>query len=296
MNKKAKWLIAIFAVLLVAMGVVLYFLFHRMRTTEQEMSEMVEQLTYEKEQLEEEYAEVALEMEGISYKTSNDSLLRLVDKEQQRVQQLLEELKTVKATNARRIAELKKELASVRSVLVYYVAQVDSLNTVNIKLKDENKLVKRQYEAVSQEVTKLSEERTQMQETITKASLLNANNILVETLNERDRKVTRINKIARFKISFSIAKNITAATGEKKVFVRIVTPDDYVLAKQAGKNFAYEGKEIPYSCSKTIEYDGENCDVFLYCNVQEVLNAGDYRIEIFVDNQLIGEHQIKLGK
>ena len=99
---------------------------------------MVEQMTYEKEQLEAEYQDLSLELEGYSYKTDNDSLLQRLNQEQTRVQLLLEELRTVKATNARRIAELKKELASVRKVLVYYIAQVDSLNKVNTKLVAED--------------------------------------------------------------------------------------------------------------------------------------------------------------
>ena len=45
---------------------------------------MVELMTYEKQQLEDEYSEIALQIEGFSYKINNDSLLKLVDKEQQR--------------------------------------------------------------------------------------------------------------------------------------------------------------------------------------------------------------------
>lgn len=296
MDKKTIWLIIGCSAIILLLAAALFFMFHKMKTTEKEMGEMVEQMTYEKEQLEEEYSEVALEMEGFSYKTDNDSLLKLVDKEQQRVQLLLEELKTVKATNARRIAELKKELASVRSVLVYYITQVDSLNTVNTQLKSENTAVRQKYEQVSQTVTELSKEREQMKETITKASLLEASGIVVETFTDRDRKTNKISRIARFKISFTLVKNITATTGMKTVFVRIITPDDYILTKNQSNVFRYEDKNIQYSCKKSVEYNGENTDVFLYWNVEEVLNAGTYRVDIFTDNQLIGTQQFKLEK
>lgn len=296
MDKKTIWLIIGCSAIILLLAAALFFMFHKMKTTEKEMGEMVEQMTYEKEQLEEEYSEVALEMEGFSYKTDNDSLLKLVDKEQQRVQLLLEELKTVKATNARRIAELKKELASVRSVLVYYITQVDSLNTVNTQLKSENTAVRQKYEQVSQTVTELSKEREQMKETITKASLLEASGIVVETFTDRDRKTNKISRIARFKISFMLVKNITATTGMKTVFVRIITPDDYILTKNQSNVFRYEDKNIQYSCKKSVEYNGENTDVFLYWNVEEVLNAGTYRVDIFTDNQLIGTQQFKLEK
>ena len=108
MNKKAVTIAFVF--LLLVAGGVIFYLYNSLSTTQTEMEEMVEMMNYEKEQLENEYADVALEIEGMSIKVNNDSLLNQLDREQKRVQLLLEELRTVKATNARRIAELKEEL------------------------------------------------------------------------------------------------------------------------------------------------------------------------------------------
>ena len=100
-----------------------------------EIKEIVEQMEFEKEQLEDEYEELAIQFDG--YQTPdihNDSLVELLSQEKQRVQDLLEELRITKVTNARRIAELKKELATVRQVMVSYVHQIDSLDRTNKKL------------------------------------------------------------------------------------------------------------------------------------------------------------------
>ena len=83
------------------------------------------------------------------------------------MQLLLEELRTVKATNARRIAELKEELSTVRKVLVTYVRQVDSLTAVNSKLEAENRKVQQRYEKATEEVKTLSEERERLVEKVT---------------------------------------------------------------------------------------------------------------------------------
>jgi predicted nucleic acid-binding Zn-ribbon protein len=139
MNKRT--VIIAFVLLLLVAGGVIYYLYNSLSSTKTEMEEMVEMMNYEKEQLENEYADVALEIEGMSIRVNNDSLLSQLDKEQKRVQLLLEELRTVKATNARRIAELKEELSTVRKVLVSYVRQVDSLTAVNTKLEAENRQV-----------------------------------------------------------------------------------------------------------------------------------------------------------
>ena len=92
----------------------------------QELNEMVEQMTIEKEELQEEYEDLALQFDGYQQMDiRNDSLQDLLSREQQRVQDLLEELRTTKASNARKIAELKKELATVRAVMRDYVRQID---------------------------------------------------------------------------------------------------------------------------------------------------------------------------
>mgnify|MGYP006334070143 CR=1 FL=1 len=117
-----------------------------------EMKEMVELMEFEKEQLEDEYEELAIQFDG--YQTPdihNDSLVELLSQEKQRVQDLLEELRITKVTNARRIAELKKELATVRQVMVSYVHQIDSLDRTNKRLVAENQQVKQQYQEVARQ-------------------------------------------------------------------------------------------------------------------------------------------------
>ena len=112
-------------------------------TQRSELNEMVEQMTIEKEELQEEYEDLAIQFDGYQrMDIRNDSLQDLLSREQQRVQDLLEELRHTKASNARKIAELKKELATVRAVMVDYVRQIDSLNATNARLTAENQQFK----------------------------------------------------------------------------------------------------------------------------------------------------------
>jgi len=287
-----------FVGILIILGLLatVFFFWQKSSQTEIEMAEMVEMMTYEKEQLEQEYTDLSVEMEGFSYKTNNDSLLKLLDQEQARVQLLLEELKTVKATNARRIAELKKELASVRKVLVYYVSQVDSLNHINTKLVTENRTVTQKYQEATKTAEQLATEKQQLSKIVSIAAQLDARNVVVTTLNSRNKKTTRLSKIALIQFDFTIAKNPTAEVGQKTVYLRIMTPDDGVLQKRATDLFSYENQTIQYSCKKEIEYSGEELSTTLYWNVEEVLLAGAYRVDIFIDGHLVGNQVFNLGK
>ena len=114
-NTTKVLLISLIAALLLVTAYLLWTNFQQ----KNEMKEMVELMEFEKEQLEDEYEELAIQFDG--YQTPdihNDSLVELLSQEKQRVQDLLEELRITKVTNARRIAELKKELATVRQVMV----------------------------------------------------------------------------------------------------------------------------------------------------------------------------------
>lgn len=291
MNNKV--VIAVASAVVVLLVGVAVWLWMRVQSTEQEMQQVVEQLTYEKEALEEEYADLSI-YEGIEHNLQNDSILKLLDTEKQRVQMLLEELRQTKATNARRIAELKKELASVRKVMVSYIAQIDSLNRINTFLVQENKDIKSRYSEATQTVEQLSQEKEHLTEKVKLASLLEVRDITVLTLTERERKTSSLRKIALMKFSFVVNKNITAPTGVKDIYLRITAPDERVFVKSDDALFAFEGSNIGYSCKKQFEYTGEEVEETLYWKVSEMLIEGTYRVDVFIDGSLVGSKQFQL--
>ena len=227
MNKKVIVISVISALVLVVLGLV--FMNLRQRT---EIKEIVEQMEFEKEQLEDEYEELAIQFDG--YQTPdihNDSLVQLLSQEKQRVQDLLEELRITKVTNARRIAELKKELATVRQVMVTYVQQIDSLDRTNKALVKENKQVKEQYQQVARQAQQLEEERTQLAEVVSRASMLEIGSFTVTALNKRDRKTTVFAQILKLQFDYTIARNITCPPGMKTLYMRLTRPDGELMQK-----------------------------------------------------------------
>ena len=296
MKKNIIWIVI--AILLIALSVAAFFIYRQSR----EMSDFKAQVEIEKERdaLEKEYSDLALQydqIEGQKMIFNNDSLIEKLDAERIKTQRLLEELRTVKSTSSARINELKKELATLRGVMRSYIIQIDSLNAANQKLRAENEQVSRKYSEVSATARMLKKEKEELSEKVTLASKLDAVGITVTPIDSRGKVAKKINKIDKFKISFSIAKNVTAQVGEKYIYVRIVKPDDDVLVKNRADVFPFEGQEINYSCRKLIEYEGEELnDVTLYWNVEEFLYPGDYRVEIFADNYRIGSRSFNLKK
>lgn len=297
MSKKSIILSFVIVIALAAIGFLAWQLYNSQQEIEQKEADLKgaeELLEYEKKQTERELQALAVEIEGYDTTIGNDSLVDLLESQKQKIQQLLEELRTVKYTNGKKISELKEELSVVRKVLMNYIRQVDSLNKVNTQLFNENKDVKVKIIEVTQTNQLLSKEKEQLTEVVTRASMLEADNFVVETFNNRDKKTSRLSKITTIAIGFNIAKNVTSTVGEKTLFVRIIKPNGDVLSKSKTNVFYYENREIPFSVRKTIEYKGERLKEIVYYKVKETLLEGDYKIEVFADSQLVGSGSFML--
>lgn len=287
-----KLTIILIVVLLIALGG-LGFLYWHQHT---ELNEIVEQMTIEKEELQEEYEDLAIQFDG--YQTldiRNDSLQDLLSREQQRVQDLLEELRQTKASNARRIAELKKELATVREVMKDYVRQIDSLNATNARLTQENQHFRQENKQYRTRNEELAQANTQLSETVTRASMLEVTNCTLTTLNKNDKKTRMASHIRKLQWDFTIAKNITCHPGIKDLYVRVIDPDGNLLNESETRLFSFESGEIPYSVTQQFEYTGEAYDGICFCPVEEV-KKGFYTIDYFCDGNLIGSFPFQLKK
>ena len=292
-KKNATKIVLIFLVVALAIvAALLVWMNYEQRT---EMKEMVEIMEFEKEQLEDEYEQLAIQFDGFQTQDiHNDSLVELLAKEQQRVQDLREELRITKVTNARRIAELKKELATVRQVMVSYVHQIDSLDRTNKRLVAENQQVKQQYQEAARQAKQLEKERTQLAEVVSRASMLEINHFQMTPLNKRDRKTSIYNQIQKLQFDYTIARNITNKPGMKTIYMRITRPDGEIMQKNINDVFRFENSDIAYSVSKDFEYAGEEISGALYWQVEEILQVGWYNADFFVDGELIGSFPFQI--
>jgi chromosome segregation ATPase len=287
-NKQIIWIIAI--VVVAILGICAYVIFRQ----QGQMQDLKQQSELIKEELSDEYNDFFHQYEGYKLQTNNDSLIAKLETEQMKVQRLQEELRTIKSTNTKRINELKKELETLRIIMRNYVLQIDSLNKINEKLTVENKQVHAKYQQATQTVSQLTQERQQLAETVQMASKLDASNISVVGITDKNKTTDKIKKMDQIEVRFTVNKNITAATGEKIIYIRIQKPDDDVLVKNRGNVFTYENKEINYSAKRTIEYAGEEYPVSIYWKIEEFLSPGTYRVDIFADGNRIGQKSFRL--
>ena len=282
---KKKILIPLIVVILALLGGVAY-LFMNLEEQKQVNRDMQELAELDKQEMENEYERFALQYSEMKTQINNDSIVEQLTQEQMKTQKLLEELKKVKADDAREITRLKKELATVREVLRSYIIQVDSLNRLNESLKQENSRVNAVLQERNSQIAGLSNEKASLSEKVAIAAQLDATNISLSLLNKRDKPTKKLKDTKKMQVNFTITKNVTASNGHRTIYVRIQNPGGNTLS--GGGSFAYENRNLEYSMKKTIEYTGEEVSVATFWNVTQMLEGGQYRVSIFADGNMIG--------
>lgn len=288
MNKKL--MLAVIVLLLAGIA----YLGYSLREEKQANEDMQELVALEKTEMENEYQQFARQYSEMKTTITDDSIVAQLTREQERTQQLLEELKRTKANDAAEITRLKKELASVRAVLRSYVLQIDSLNQLNAALTEENSRVRGELEVSHQQNQQLTSSNMSLSEKVAIAAQLNATNISMTLLDKKGKDNKYLKKAKALRVSFSITRNVTADNGNRDVFVRITTPTGEVLS--GGGSFAYENKQLTATMKKTVEYTGQETSVSMVKTDVGILIAGTYHVSIFADGNMIGSRNITFEK
>ncbi|MBR1427722.1 MAG: hypothetical protein IJ582_01660 [Prevotella sp.] len=290
MKKKFVIPIVIVALLLLSGIAYLYNSLNEQKKVNQDMQELAE---LDKKEMQNEYEQFARQYSEMKNQINNDSIVAQLTQEQMRTQQLLQELKNVKATDAREITRLKKELATCRAIIRSYVLEIDSLNRLNENLTAENTRVKGQYEEATRQIQGLNAEKSSLTEKVAIAAQLDAIGISMTMNDKRGKPTKKVTKAKNLQVNFSIAKNVTASNGVKTVYVRIQTPTGQTLTN--GGTFNYENRSLQYSMKKSVEYSGNETPVSTFWNIEEFLSEGTYKVSIFADGNMIGSKSITLN-
>lgn len=293
--KNKKLIYGLLAVIGIALIATLVYFIRKSTDQGRQIAETEFFMEEEKENMVTEIEAMAGEMDGYSLYIHNDSLLHEFDMQKEKIKELQEELRRTKATDARKIAELKAEIATLRKLLAHYVEQIDSLNSLNKRLTSENIEVKQRYQSVSATAEQLAKDKESLSETVSRASILELYNFSFTPLDRRNKSTARGSRMETLKFGFTIGKNITADPGLKTVYLRITRPDGEVMTR-GGTTFLYENRQIAYSISKNFEYSGEAYSDAMYWNVQEILQVGSYQADFFADGDRIGSFSFRIEK
>lgn len=189
-------------------AVVIIGLLINMNNTKKETERLINQIevgTMEKDSLNHEMSLIVDNYNQL--KTTNDTINAQLEEQKAKVVELMENLRRTKASNRDSLKKYKAEIETMRSIMRSFIVQIDSLNTKNIMLTEENNRLTGQLSNVKNENKKLSNAKDSLQGRVKEAEALKAVGLKLVALNDRDNETTRIIKTQKFRVTFTINEN-----------------------------------------------------------------------------------------
>ena len=281
-NSSKKFAMSSMIAIAAVLGILLILSIFLFFDQKSKMVEMETVLTSEKDSLANELRRMVHAYDTM--KTNNDTLQAGLEKERERIVNLLQ----INASNAQLIRTYRNEITTLREIMKGWVVQIDSLNTRNQILVEENNQIRQQMTQVRNTNSELSRAREQLADQVTVASVIQASGINAVILNKNRKETARLGLMNNVRVCFTLRGNPIARAGEKEVFMRIIRPDSFVVTTSPNNVFTYNRNQIIYSAKRVVDYINQDVEMCIFMDNTGDFIVGTYSVELYLENNMIG--------
>lgn len=307
-DKRTKtYLIIIIGVLFIINFALLYNLISKDKilvTTENKL----EDTSKEKQELTDMLDETQIQL--LEYKGKNSTLDSIIDIKNDeigiKVAQIRKMLTEGGVTKAQ-LEKAKAEIEKLRLLIASETHTIDSLSRENMDLKmanttltEENSNVKQEVETQKTINSSLSDQNKTLGDKVKIASRLKAMNIKAEGVmmkGNKEKEKSKLSKIDKVKITFTIDKNEIVDAGQKIIYLRLIGPNGSTVANQNAGSGTFEvaGESILYTSRAAVNFNNvTGSPVIIYFDKIPGMSSGTYRALLYCDEWMIGEGSLKL--
>ena len=219
--------------------------------------------------------------------------------QKEKIQKLINEINTNKKMSASQLFQLRKENETLRSIMKSYVMQIDSLNTLNLKLTSDLVQTTSKLTSTAVERDQYKQDAEEKTEQVKKGSRLQAYNFSSEglkmKLNNTTEPTNRARTVIQMRSTFTISENPITAPGKKSVYMQIINPDGKTLQSRSSNTITTDLGTIAYSDKKEIDYQNQRVDLSIFYDLKgEEALKGNYKVKIYCEGILIGTDSFTL--
>lgn len=237
-----------------------------------------------------------------SLELSNTMAVDSINQEREKIKALMtkvDKLNSKSKRDWRSIFKLKKEAETLRGIMKDYIHTIDSLNTLNINLSNTLTEKTNKLNTVSNENQKYKKQNKDLQSKVALGAVLQAGNVTVSAVRIRNSgtqsETTRAAKTNMIKACFNLLENKLSKSGDKNIYIKVVNPNQKTLLSKNPIHITnFEGKDIELSSKRIVNYQNENMDLCIFHEIEDVLQPGNYKVEIYNDGYFIGESSFAL--
>ncbi len=287
-NSKLKGIIALLAVLLIGSLIYIFKLTSDAKTLETTVTTTKSEKEAVMKDLE------ALKATYDAAIEENTSMSDELIAERDKVVKLMEELKKAKGDNAS-LKKYKDQYKNMEAKMKNLMQEVDVLKQQNKTLTtnlDSTKVVLEDSKKYNQVLVGQNEE---LAKTVEKGSKLSITNLKTAAYKLRSSgKQIETDKASRtdvLQVSFTIAENKIAKSGDKTYYVQIIDAKNNVLGDKATATFGEN--TLTYSFTTTVQYENQTVDVKEQLKGKDFAK-GTYFVNVFDKGELVSKSSFTL--
>lgn len=216
-----------------------------------------------------------------------------------KIQSLIDEIDRNKKMSASQLFQLRKENETLRGIMKGYVVQIDSLNTLNLKLTSDLDQTTTKLNSTTEERDLYKADAEQKAEQVKKGSRLQAYGFtsvgLKMKLNNTTEVTNRAKSVVQIKSTFTVSENPITESGKKVVYMQVIDPDGKTMQSKSSNTIQTELGNIAYSDKKEIDYQNQRIDLSIFYDLKgEEALKGNYKVKIYCEGNLIGTDSFTL--
>lgn len=211
----------------------------------------------------------------------------------------LDDAKSDKNHYLSKVYKLQKETETLRSIMKDYIRTIDSLNVANGQLTMDLTNTQNDLTNTQNNLNETQSNLNDMTDKVNKGSKLTAFSFASEGIKEKSsgsyKVMDRAKNCTHIRACFTIGDNAIANSGNRTVYMRIITPGGSVLYENNNNTFNTDaGQSLLYSDKKSINYQNKSTDICIFHKLTGDITKGNYTAQIYCDGVMIGSDNFVL--
>ena len=216
----------------------------------------------------------------------NTSMSEELIKEREKVVNLMEDVKKSKGD----VSKYKLQYAKLESNMKVLMAENEGLKKQNTTLtiqRDSTVVVLGESKKANEVLTVKNEDLSKTVELGSKLTVLNMKSSAYKMRSSgKQIETERAGRANVLKISFTIAENKVAKSGDKKYYVQVIDSKNNVLGDKQSENF--NGNLLTYSFISTVKFENKTVDVSQDLQGSN-FQKGSYTVNLYDNGELISK-------
>ena len=192
-----------------------------------------------------------------------------------------------------KLGTLRDKVEGYRQLLLIKDEEINQLTQINEQLTTENIELKNETQVLNQSINNIKLEKKDLNQKVQLLSRLKIEDFIIAAIDVKGKERLysfRKKYIKQLQITFVLSENEIAPIEGKKLWIRVVTPDNnvYYDVNMGSGSFTFLGRELFYTAQKEILYDRSQQKVVVYYEKGMPYLIGPHTVEVYTDDYLVG--------